>query len=345
MSKRKVAVVGAGILGSRHARVFHEHALSQTVAIVDPDESRARPLAEKFGARVFADVEALFADAEFDALAVATPDHLHCDSVVGALARAKPVFIEKPLATTRADVDAIVAASTHGETPAPAIVNYSQRFVPEYAAIKRLIDHGEIGEPVMATSHKFDTIHVPTQMIRWAPSTSPFFFMSSHDLDLVRWYLGRDPVEVVARDRRGVLDAAGVPVHDGLNVLISFAGDLMANFHASWIHPNSYPVVADGFMQIIGSKGVLMLDNRARKLTVFSQKGAYEQVFSGPHTANEVNGKLAGAFVDSASQFLEACDGGPSRLTIRDTLPVTETQLAAMESLKTGDAVRVRGAA
>ena len=340
MAKVRVAVIGAGILGSRHARVFHEHDQSETVAVVDVDETRAKTVADRHGARAYTSLDALFGTEELDALAIATPDHLHREPAVAALTRGKHVFLEKPLATTREDVDAIATAARRSS--AIAMVNYSQRFVPEYAAIKRIVADGTIGRPAMVTSHKFDTIHVPTAMIGWAAQTSPFFFMSSHDLDLVRWYVGQDPVEVVARDRRGVLEARGVPVHDGLNVLIAFGREVTANFHASWIHPNSYPVVADGFLQIIGSSGMLSLDNRARRLTLYTAKGSVEQVFSGPHTANEVAGKLVGAFTDSVTEFLAAIRAGREpELSVVRTLPVVEAQLAAMAALKSGAAVRV----
>ncbi len=70
------------------------------------------------------------------------------------------------------------------------MVNFSQRFVPEYAWIKRAIDDGAIGAPRMVITQKFDRIHVPTRMIGWAADTAPIWFMSSHDLDLIHWYLG-----------------------------------------------------------------------------------------------------------------------------------------------------------
>ena len=341
MGRIKVAVVGAGILGSRHARVFHEHDDAELVAVVDVAEARSREVADRHGARSFSKLDALFASEEVDAVAVATPDHLHREAAIEAVTRGKHVFIEKPLATTRADAEAIRAACDKA-TGAIAMVNYSQRFVPEYAAIKRIVADGVLGAPAMVTSHKFDTIHVPTQMIGWAPKTSPFFFMSSHDLDLVRWYVGCDPVEVVARERRGVLDREGVSVHDGLNVLVAFGDDVMANFHASWIHPNSYPVVADGFLQIIGSSGMLMLDNRTRRLLIYDARGSTEQVFAGPQTANEVNGKIVGAFTDSVSHFLAAIRAGREpELSVRHTYPVVATQLAAIDALATGGAVRV----
>jgi predicted dehydrogenase len=138
------------------------------------------------------------------------------------------------------------------------MVNFSQRFVTDHIWIKDTIARGEIGAARFVLSVKFDQISVPTAMIKsWAAQTSPLFFMTSHDLDLVQWFLGADPVEVVAQEARGTLDALGLHVHDGLNALIRFEGGVSANLHSSWIHPNTYPRVADGFMQIIGDAGAL----------------------------------------------------------------------------------------
>lgn len=339
MAQVRVAVLGAGILGSRHARVFSEQAESRTVAVVDPNSQRAGDVAGKVGAKVYDKLDDLLQEPDsFDAMAVATPDHLHAEAVLAAIRLGKHVFVEKPLATTPADAAAIAAAVEKGSVT--VMVNYSQRFAPDYAAIKRIIEAGDIGEPAMVTSHKYDTIHVPTKMIGWAAATSPFFFMSSHDIDLVHWYVGRDPVEVVARERRGTLSAAGIAVHDGLNVMIQFGTDVAANFHASWIHPNTYPVVADGFLQVIGTQGVVTLYNRQRRLEVFTRKSASEQVFTGPHTANELEGRLQGGFTDSVRHFLTCIEEGREPDTSpRRTMPVSNIQFAAMQAIRTGQAV------
>ena len=125
-----------------------------------------------------------------------------------------------------------------------AMVNYSQRFVSDHVWIKRAIETGELGKPAFILSVKFDTLSVPTGMIAsWAAQTSPLYFMSSHDLDLVHWFLGANPVDVFAQEVRGTLEAQGMNVHDGLNALIQFEGGVSANFHSSWIHPNTYPRV------------------------------------------------------------------------------------------------------
>jgi predicted dehydrogenase len=333
MSPIRIAIVGAGLLGTRHARVFHEQPESRLVAVVDVNQERAQTLATRYGATAYTDLQAVLAEDQVDAVAVVTPDFLHRDPVVAALQAGKHVFVEKPLATTLAEVRELVQLSTTANVV--TMVNYSQRFLTDYAWIKQAIDRGAIGQPMMVTSLKFDTIYVPTGMLSWAAHSSPFYFMSSHDLDLTHWFLGVDPVSLYAQETRGVLDAKGVPVHDGVNVLISFGGNISTNFHASWIHPDTYPAIADGYMQIIGAEGVITYQNRTRKIEFYNKRGGQEIQFTGPATATEVNGKLVGAFTDSVRHFLDCIQQQREPLTSpRRILPTAEAQTAVQLSLQ-----------
>ena len=340
MSKLRVAVVGAGLLGARHARVFHEQPDAETVAVVDVNGARAESVAQKVGARAYASLEAALADTAIDAVAVATPDHLHRAPVLTALDAGKHVLMEKPLATTREDSEAIVDRAAAGSPI--VMVNYSQRFVTDHAWLQGVIERGEIGQPQMVISVKFDTLYVPTGMLGWADQTSPIFFMSSHDLDLVHWFLGADPTEVVAHEARGTLDERGVAVHDGLNALIQFAGGVSANFHSSWIHPTTYPRVADGYLQIIGREGAVAYNMRTRTAELFNGRGGQTVEFTGPHTADEVGGKMTGAFIHSVRHFLDCAREGREPWTSpRRTLSTTLAQLAVLDSLRLKQPVKV----
>lgn len=339
MSKIKIAVIGAGILGSRHARVFHELDESELVAVVDVNPERAERVAKLHGAQPFSDLKQMLSTAQVDAVSVATPDHLHREPVIAALNAGKHVLLEKPLATT-ADNARAIAAAVGDRT---VMVNFSQRYVSDNIWIKQRIDAGDIGAPRMIVSIKFDTISVPTGMIAsWSAQTSPLWFMSSHDLDLVQWFLSAEPVEVVARETRGTLQARGFDVHDGLNTLIQYAGGISASFHSSWIHPNTYPRVADGTLQIIGSEGAITYNARTRTAEIFNAHGGEKVDFTGPHTADEVSGKITGAFTSSLLHFLESIREHREPTTSpRRVLCTALAQAAAIESLKTGQAVQV----
>jgi predicted dehydrogenase len=308
-NKLRVGVIGTGILGSRHARVWHELPDTELVAVCDLDAARAEHLAQQYNARAFTDYNAMFAEMRLDAVSVATPDHLHRAPVLAALTAGKHVLQEKPLATNADDARAIVNAAESADKI--VMVNYSQRFVPDNVWLHDAIARGEIGKPRMIISVKHDNVSVPTNMIRgWAHDTSPLYFMTSHDLDLVHWFVGVDPVSVMAHETRGTLAAQGIPVHDGLNALIRFDGDVIANFHSSWIHPNTYPRIADGFMQIIGDAGALTYNSRTRTAELFNARGGQKIEFTGAHTADIVDGKVTGAFVLSLQHFVECIRTG-----------------------------------
>ena len=338
----RIAVVGAGILGRRHARVFHELEGSCLVAVVDPVEERARAAAEGAGgsAALFADAARMLEEVEVDAVAVATPDHLHAAPVLAALARGKHVLLEKPLATRLDEARAMV-----GEAARRALVlqvNYSQRFVAEYAWMKEQIDAGAIGKPVMVVSSKQDTIFVPTRMISWAAATSPIHFMSSHDIDLVGWFLGGRALRAVAQERRGTLEALGVAAADGVDALLAYDTGATASFHSSWIHPTSFPTVTVDRMDIIGESGLLHFESNGRAVECYTRSGGKKVSFSGPQTANEVEGKIQGAFRTSLELFLAAVRGGPEPPTsAARTLHVTAAQEAILRSAAAGTPVEI----
>lgn len=332
--KLRVGVIGTGLLGTRHARVWHELAETELAAVCDVNAARAETVAEQFNAHPYTDYQAMFKDAALDAVSVATPDHLHRDPVLAALAAGVHVLQEKPLATNVPDARAITdAAAASGRI---VMVNFSQRFVTDHIWLHDAIVRGEIGTPRMVLSVKHDNLSVPTNMLRtWAQETSPLYFMSSHDLDLVHWFLKRDPIRVMAQETRGTLDALGIPIHDGLNALVTFDGNILANFHSSWIHPNTYPRLADGFMQLIGDAGALTYNNRTRTAELFNAQGGQKIEFTGAHTADVIDGKLTGAFVASLQHFLECIRTGREPDTSpRHVLPTALAQAAVIATLK-----------
>ncbi len=339
MNKLKVAVIGAGIFGSRHARVFTEQPECELTVVVDVNEERAKKVAASYNAKATNDLEKVLQDESLDIVAVATPDHIHRLPVLRAIESGKHVFMEKPIATTLEDATAISEAAHAAKTV--TMVNYSQRYLTDYAWIKQHITQGDIGQPLMATAIKHGTIFVPTSLIAsWASNTSPIYFLSSHDIDLVHWFVGSDPVQVAAYEVRGVLEAKSHRTHDGLNAIIKFANGASGNFHSSWIHPNTYPATVDSYMQIIGSEGAITYNYRTRKADLYNQKSSQEITFSGILTTTEVDGKLVGAFTDSLRHFLKCIlekrepDTAP-----RKVMATAKIQAGVLDSIGSGQMV------
>ena len=341
MEKIGVAVIGAGLLGERHARVFAEIPAAELVAVVDIREERARAVAEKHGAAWYVDYDEMLHHTGVDAVSVATPDHLHRDPVVASFRAGKHVLTEKPLSTNLSDAVAMLQAAQG--TGLVFMVNFSQRFLAEYAWIKRTIDAGHIGAPLMAQSLKHDQISVPTGMIRgWSPETSPIFFMTSHDMDLIHWFFGSEPAEVSAYATSKVLTGSGFATPDGIQAVVRHAGGETALYHSSWIHPLTFPTIAESRMEILGERGMLSLHNRSRQAEIYS--GDVNQIitFEGPQTATEMGGVLVGAFRDSLELFLHSIVTGEEPMTsAANTLTVAALEFAIHDSVAAGRPVEV----
>ena len=135
-------------------------------------------------------------------------------------------------------------------------VNFNHRWLSPYHKIKAMIDDGQLGEPVIGYARKNNPILVPTSMLAsWAKDSSPAWFMSSHDIDLMVWWFGAKPVEVYARGIKRVLKARGMDTYDGIQSLVTFDGGQFATFEAAWIYPNTSPYMPDSFMEVIGTGG------------------------------------------------------------------------------------------
>lgn len=331
-----VGVVGVGILGERHARVFSELSGSRLVAVADPNEERAGRVSGELGAASYADYRALVEDPGVDAVAIATPDHLHFEPVMAALEAGKHVFVEKPLATSVDEAKKmVVAAEDAGLT---LQVNFSQRFVPDNMWAKSQVHGGAIGDLLIARSVTNDAISVPTEMISWAASTSPIFFMTSHNLDLICWYSDAEVEEAYAYDITGVLEKQGIGVHDAVEALVRFSDGSTATFHSSWIYPNGYPTVADSSLELVGSEGVILL-GRGDNTLLYSGEGGRKMNLA---TAYEIDGTLHGAFRHSLELFLSSVTEGTEPMTSgAKTLGVTLAQCAILESIKQHRPVKV----
>ena len=338
-----VAVVGAGLLGARHARVYAELEGCRLVGVCDLDRGRADAVASRHGARAFTSLEELLR-AGVDAVSVATPDHAHHAPVTACLDAGAHVFVEKPLAIDPAEARALVRRAA--ERRRVFMVNYSQRWLPESRRIERLIASGELGEIAFIESHRWDAAWVPERMIvGWADHTTPIHFMSSHDIDLILSWTGRRARRVYAVAHRGALSRKDTV--DGYDALLTLEGGAQVSLHSSWILPETFPAAADSRLEVMGAGGALFLDGNRREMSLFRSRHSERVVFGGPRTADEVNGRIAGAFVESLRAFLEAiaADDHDAPTSAARTLHVVEVQAAIVASAERETEIEVPDAA
>lgn len=203
-----LAIVGAGNRGADvYARYVLEHPdEARVVAVADPDPSRREALAEAHGVaphRRYASWEALLAGERLaDAIVIATPDRQHVEPAVRALELGYDVLLEKPIAPTPDGVRRVAEAQTRaralGGRLAPTVtVAHVLRYTPFFAAVKRVLDEGRIGTLVAVQyTENIGYWHFAHSYVRgnWrrAADSSPMILAKAcHDLDMLRWLVGR----------------------------------------------------------------------------------------------------------------------------------------------------------
>src|SRR5437773_84043 len=140
-------VIGTGIVGGAwHAYVYSHSPKAKLVAVCDLNEQRANEVGQKYGARkVYTDYRELLANPEVQAVSIATPDFAHREIAVAAAEAGKHILVEKPIATTVEDAEAIVNAAK--KAGVKLMVDFHNRVNPPFANAKQSIQSGELGKP------------------------------------------------------------------------------------------------------------------------------------------------------------------------------------------------------
>ena len=185
-----IAVIGAGRIGRIHAGNIAAHPEARLAGIADADPDAAARLATALGTRTLTANEAMGADA----VLICSPTPTHADYVERAAAAGKPVFCEKPIDLSAARVRTCLAAVRNAGVV--LMVGFNRRFDPHFASLKQRLDGGEIGALELLTIISRDPAPPPPAYV--ATSGGLFRDMMIHDLDMARFLLGEDPVEVSA---------------------------------------------------------------------------------------------------------------------------------------------------
>jgi predicted dehydrogenase len=258
LSTVRICLVGGGRAGKVHANSITRHLPGgRLVCIVDPVQDVLRTVGDAYGVEArFESLEAALVWGAFDAVVITTPTFTHRELAVTAAAAGKHVFLEKPMALTLAECDAIIEAT--GRAGVLLQLGFMRRFDPEFSAAFERIQAGEIGRPMLIKS----LTNGPGLPPPWArdlrQSNGMLAEVNSHDWDCVRWLMASDLERVYAEvanfkgPARGV-DAPGF--FDNAVVSIRFRSGALGSI--SGVCPCEYGY--DARVEIVGELGIIQI--------------------------------------------------------------------------------------
>jgi predicted dehydrogenase len=349
-----LAVVGAGRIGTLRAMLASKHPAVRYLAISDKDPAKAQTRAARAGAHVHTgDNDELIAHPEVNAVIVSTPEGEHAAPVRKALELGKPVLVEKPIAMSLKDADAMLAALK--ETGGNLRIGYSRRFKECFLRAKEQMVQGRLGRVVGGLARVYNSRAQAFAILKRDPHATPVVDVLTYYVDLMCWFLeGNRPVEVVARGQTGIFREAGYGAHDVTWAIVTFADGAVVNFGVSYALPARYPTLGQSDrVEILGSEGTMIIDDDHLDHLLYSDKGiphAYvpdhvvNMAFLGSNTAGDwAVGDFWGPLGNETRAWLDSLvTGHPTVHTTPEQARVNlETTLAIERAVATGQPVRL----
>ena len=332
METVRIGVIGLGWFGEVHCDAIQATPGLEIGGLCTRTESRLADLGAKYGVGVLeTDYRALLARDDLDAVSVVTMWDQHTGPTLDALAAGKHVFLEKPMASTVADCERIVAAAA--AAPGFLMVGHICRFNPRYAAAKREIAAGNIGRVVALSSRR----NIPAA---WTPEIlnkiGPIIGDAIHDTDLMLWFTGAKVVSAYAQ----TVDVRGLKYPDIGQTMYRFDSGATATLETVWCMPEKTPFDIDERMSIIGTEGFIHVQDTFPNIGICTGDG-----FRSPDTTYwpELHGRSTGALREEFLYFARCIreNTPPTIITPEESMAAVRTTLAAERSAETGQVVRL----
>ena len=250
-------------MGRQHARVYRDLEGAQLVAIADADPETASRAGERHGVAAYVDHHELLERERPDAVSVVVPTSGHCAVVMDALAAGCHVLVEKPIASTVEQGERMAAAArSHGRV---LTVGHIERFNPAILELRRRLESGALGRLYQMHARRLGPF---PQRIR---DVGVVVDLATHDLDLMCWLGGSEPVRLYAEISREIHTTN----EDLLSGLVRFGNDTVGLLEINWLTPTKIRELS-----VTGERGMFRADYLTQDLYFFenavSADGAWD---------------------------------------------------------------------
>jgi predicted dehydrogenase len=252
----RLAQVGLGYWGPNLARNLAAVDGGELAVLCDADTGRLQRMARQLpGPRLVTDYADVLADDTIDGVVLATPVDTHFTLAKAALEAGKHVLVEKPLATTSADCEALIALAD--ERDLRLMVGHVFVYNPAVRRVKELIDAGELGEIQYIYSQRLNLGQVRQDV-------NAMWNFAPHDISILCDWLDAEPSEVTARGFSYVQPG----IEDVVFMTMAFPGGVGANVHISWLDP-----LKVRRMTVVGSEKMVVYDDVSAdaKITIYDR--------------------------------------------------------------------------
>jgi len=306
-----VSIIGCGVWGRNHARVFSELPNAKIRSVVDLDKKRVLDLAQKYHVNNCTDPNKAFDDPEIDAVTICTPTVTHAELALRAIEAGKHVLVEKPMTNSIDEAKALIRAAE--KKGVHLMVGFVERFNPAVREALRYIEDGAIGRVILAHTRRVS---------RWPiriGDVGVIKDLAIHDIDIVN--------KLFKEEATAIFGNAGSIQHsfeDYANIVMSFPGKRAAFIETNWLTPKKVRTLT-----ITGTEGIINVEYIRQTLSIENEKQIIQPMIQ---NAEPLKLELE-SFVNSI------LTDTPPEVTGEDGLKALKVCEAAIESAKVGKIV------
>jgi UDP-N-acetylglucosamine 3-dehydrogenase len=256
----RAAVVGLGMMGRNHVRVWDESVPGvELVAVADPDPAALERAAAGRRARAYADADRMLAEEELDLVSIVAPTSLHLAVTLAALRAGANVLVEKPIAATREEAVAMIAAAA--DAGRMLTVGHVERFNPAIRELRRRLEAGELGRIFQVHTTRLGPFPARIRDVGVVVDLAP------HDLDVMRFLVGSEPIRIYAETERRI----HTEHEDLFNGIMKFANGVVGVLDINWLTPTKRRTIT-----VTGERGMYVADYIDQDLVFYANPDADE---------------------------------------------------------------------
>lgn len=344
MESVRIGMVGSGFMAHTYSEVVARYAHGGTLVAI-AEGSRAPDLAQRYNIAHEPSLAALLARDDIDAVVLASPETIRHDQALQAAAAGKHILAEKPMATSVAECDAMIAACDAANVR--LMIVQTQRFRGVHQRAKNLITEGQIGavRQLRLWSLFADAWTVPVVESRpWYADPDAGIFMSQgvHNFDLMRWLAGSEATRVFANVTSH--GAHGLPNLSTV-AIVEFASGAVGQLWTSLELPGGTYPDSQFRSQVVGERGLLDFDGYTHlDLSSPDTNNEWQRVWTQPplDPMDPLDPIRLGSFTGQVQGFLDAIrEGRDPIVTGADGRAAVELCQAALLSSRTGQPVNL----
>jgi len=326
MKKIGIGVIGAGFMGSMHAKIFNNLPNVNLVGIADLNTAKSKELAESLGIKAFKDYHAMLKEKEIEAVSICVSDNNHLKPTVDACKAGKHILLEKPIASDLEEAETIVKEAKKNKVR--LTVGHLLRLDPRYYSLRKNVDSGKIGYPLSIFTQRNSPI--TDGPARYGSKGNLTLHVAVHDVDLILWVMQKKIRRIYAEHVSIALKKLNI--EDAIFVTLKFEDGSIGSMHYNWALPKSFPTHIDAKMQVIGTKGYASVDFAEQGLTICGEEGyQWPDVIHWP----EINGIIKGDLHEELVSFVDALVNKKEFIiTADESFEAVKIALAINESLK-----------